>query len=364
MHPGPPIDERRRAVLLAAGCPPARVAAVLAHTTHMVPGDWRELALPPYPVDPRAADWRGWLAATASGGVPALLGDLFPALHFPLREAGAEMPPDYRACVFGGRPAPEPAAPPWADPEGFSLELAEREFGAVPVLGIRARADFARALRCLGSRNRAGDLPPRVGAMFLAGVPNRRRRAAWLAAHPPAPFAATPVPPGTCDDDLVLLSRGPYAGLPPPAAGLDWEAVSFRLRLEHELAHLACQRLRGALSRSLTEELVADFCAVVAVPELAPGQRESLLRDCLGLHPGTTGPRFHHYLPPDLLDLAAVFARLLKRAGRALFATPLATWPAARRLALLATFSLEDLADDEFGLQLHQRAGAMEPYLH
>ena len=71
---------------------------------------------------------------------------------------------------------------------------------------------------------------------------------------------------------LIVLHQAPYGSvaareLPAQLGELGeeaWLAASSKLRLEHELTHLATQRLLGEMRLNLLDELIADCMGMVA----------------------------------------------------------------------------------------------------
>jgi hypothetical protein len=68
-------------------------------------------------------------------------------------------------------------------------------------------------------------------------------------------------------DRFVLLSGGPYSGVPAEAMGMEpeeWSQASITIRLEHECAHYFTRRVLGSMRNNLLDELLADYAGIVA----------------------------------------------------------------------------------------------------
>ena len=68
-------------------------------------------------------------------------------------------------------------------------------------------------------------------------------------------------------DTLVVLSRGPYSGVPASAVGVredEWLALSDTIRRYHELTHVICRRLYPGDVEPIRDELAADAVGLYA----------------------------------------------------------------------------------------------------
>jgi hypothetical protein len=136
-----------------------------------------------------------------------------------------------------------------------------------------------------------------------------------------------------------------------------WGEESLRLRKAHELTHFILHQMRGAISKSITEELIADAEAVWCCGGGRPLDAE-LLQWLLGLHEGEVSqrkPRFLTYLPENLGNSGRVFyRRLLNATIQELSGTGLELLTTLERLAYLGSLSLEDICHNTFELGLQQ----------
>jgi hypothetical protein len=68
-------------------------------------------------------------------------------------------------------------------------------------------------------------------------------------------------------DCFILLSIGPYSGVPAQDLGLahgEWLTLSLAIRLEHECTHYFTRRLFGSMRNNLYDEVLADYMGLVA----------------------------------------------------------------------------------------------------
>ena len=341
---------------------------------------------PPVPAVPTATSppadeahlpwWRG-IAAEVDAGRPLLarLRRDLPQLRLAIRE-GISRTRAYAALVREARPleslspeevgsedlAPEDLDEVFEDPASIRLEIAEHPAGALPVLHLGARADFVRAFRALGARAEPIDVPPGVRALYVSGLPNpgrlRARRDEFLARGGGAESWSEELERLAAEDRthlhdrLILLSPGGYGdadrwwrrhGLDEPT----WIDRSGAIRLEHELAHHATQRLLGSHRLNLLDELAADF---MGFTKALGGFDATLFLEALGLERRgsetrrrSDRPRVDHYLAgledadrAAAIDLAAAAAATLEGVAAALPAG----WD---RLALLREILLAGL---------------------
>jgi hypothetical protein len=137
-------------------------------------------------------------------------------------------------------------------------------------------------------------------------------------------------------DRFIVLSRGPYSGVPAADTGLseaDWLARSLVVRREHELTHNFTWRLFGIMRSHATDEIIADFVGLVCAFGHYP---VDLARRCLGLdtYPDfRPGGRLANYrgTPPMSDEDFGTLTRL--------------TYQATDNLAQIATRHASDLRD-------------------
>ena len=363
-----PDDAFRAAVFRAHGAGAAEVEALLAYTASR----FHPPAAPPaFPLadEPCVEAWDAYAAEAASAGAWAVLRDRLPQLRFPVA-AGTSASEGYVAATRRGE-ATWPA-------EGLALRAPERlrlfvhptPAGRVPVLVAGERDDFVALVRALARRNEPDPVPPSMGALAVGGFVNWDRvaalRRAWEAAHPGAgddgwraELRALAPRKELYQDRFVILSTGPYSGVPAREVGMaedEWERLSLTVRLEHECTHYFSRRVFGAMSNAAFDELLADYAGVVAA---AGRYRADWALRFLGLEDFPRfreGGRLANYRgDPPLSDAAfTVLASLVHAAAHALEAFDAERHGAepglddrAATLAALLSLSLEELAADD-----------------
>ncbi len=317
--------------------------------------------------------WAAYVDEARTRGAAATLSAHLAQLRFPI-EHGISERADYRAATRKLDGRFPPIAPGFADPEGIQLSLQPTAAGQVPVIRARHRADFEHLVRALGHRNEPVSVPASLGACIIGGLVNVDRLARHRDAHHarggsdqewPAAQRAFIADKRNYQDRVILLSEGPYAGVPAAEIGMAdaaWQARSAVLRAAHECTHYLTARVLGSMRNALLDELAADFAGLLA----AFGHYdEATAQRILGVHAALPGPyaRLRLYLGDPPLPESAVeqLAHLAREATRVLarFAqaehpqhTPMGT-----ELAVLALFAtpLQRLLDPSGEAELTDR---------
>lgn len=373
--------EARAEILREHGATAAETEELLAYTepAFCVPD---ELPGPfPLPDEPFVAAWEGYAAEAAERGAWPVLREKLVQLRFPVAE-GTSATDAYRAATRRGeRSWPAHGGTRLRDPERLRLFLHPTAAGRVPVVVAGHRDDFVTLVRALARRNEPGAVPDSMGACIVGGYVNWDRvgalRAAWEASHPGDPgegwaaeLRALAPQKELYQDRFVLLSRGPYSGVPAAAMGMSaeaWEDASLAIRLEHECAHHFTRRVFGSMRNTAHDELVADYAGVVS----AGGRfRADWVLRFLGLE---DFPRFRadgrlrsYRGDPPLSDGAfRVLQSLVRDAAANLEAAGLdrtVDWreldARARALAAMARLTLEELAAPTAGARLRAESTA------
>ncbi|MFM7549392.1 MAG: DUF7005 family protein [Cyanobacteriota bacterium] len=162
----------------------------------------------------------------------------------------------YKALVLRGEAAAGPRLD-WQDPAALRLWIAPHPCGAMPVLETPSWHDFVQLVRALAHRAEPVGLADGVHAQAISGLIHwgliqrfgRQSRARLIVLHQ-APYGSVPAREVPAD----LGALGDEA----------WLAASSKLRLEHELTHLATKRLLGEMRLNLLDELIADCMGMVA----------------------------------------------------------------------------------------------------
>lgn len=248
---------------------------------HFDPALFAQLPKLPPPDEAHVATWRRWEAEARDEGVFEVLRRHLPQLRFPIRE-GISQDPEYRRAVLQGQDPSGFAAATGLEieePGAIELSLYPSIAGTIPLLIVRRRPEFLALVRALGKRNEPVPLPDSMGALMIAGFNNwsrieqmrrdfesqkaeERQAASWTEA-----FARIKEKPELYQDRFILLSDGPYSAVPAAELGLEettWRAKSLLLRRDHECAHYATRRLFGSMRNHLHDELIADYCGIVA----------------------------------------------------------------------------------------------------
>lgn len=343
-----PDCSARAAALRHLGAADADLDALLAYTEN--PFD------PSGPLtlgdEPFAAVWEAYLAEAEAEGVFPVLRRALVQLRFPVREGMSETAA-YRAVTRRGdlsvlgptglfRGGLRLVAP-----ERLRLTLHPTPAGRVPVLTAPVREDFVALVQALTRRNEPSPLPETMGALMVGGYSNwdriHRARRAWEAGGEHGTwneaFRAVTRQPEAYQDRFILLSEGPYSGLPAAEVGMgeaEWVRVSHGLRLEHECAHYYCRRALGAMRSNALDEVIADAYGLAAG---AGGYDADRLRLFLEGHPGGPPGRVANYLGGLPPTAAPTVRRLVRRLAADLAAEPtlrqaLPPDPATRAVAL------------------------------
>lgn len=283
-------------------------------------------------------------------------------LNFPIAPGLRHTPAYQRACLdpdvrLGDWPShPVDGGPAWAAPDRLNIFLHDTGAGLIPVVEAPHRADFLTLLRALGHRNEPVAIPDSMGANFLNGYVNRRRFIAVRDAHAAGRIDHHPPDSALWKDRLLVLTEGPYSGVPGATVGFsdaEWIARSRSLRLHHESCHYFVRRLFPHLVFGLQDELVADFAGLMA----ATGRfraRDFLAFMGLEAFPHyRPGGRFENYQRPfhDHPDAITAIQHLLVDAAHHLEAAYSQCHPEDFRrsrlnhLATLTHLPLEALAD-------------------
>ncbi len=363
----PPGNDGRRRALRAAGACGEVLEELLAYGTPLIPaGRAALLAEMSFPDEPQTEVWSGYAEAAERDGAIPVLRRVLPQLSYPIR-AGISGTEGYRATTLRGQ-APELDAEatglPLRRPEEVTLRVHPTLVGSVPILVAPDRGDFESLVRALSSRNEPVAVPPSMGACLVRGLNNwdrvRRFRVRWEAENPGRSwddgFRELVPRKELYQDRFILLSTGPYSGLPAAETGLaeeEWLAASLSVRREHEMTHYFTLRVVGSARNNLVDELIADYVGLV----LTFGTyRADLALRFFGLeaYPACrAGSRLEIYRgKPPLSDEAFSLARRLvhdavrnlARLDEALRSSP-PGGPALSRLVLeLASLGLEELA--------------------
>ena len=257
----------------------------------------------------------------------------------------------YRRVVLRGE---EPEAKSLAHYRGDPAdreEVMETPAGSVRVVTLGNRQDFELALRSLMAAKDGPltPIPASQGAAMLT-VFNWPRIHAHLALFPEeeraAEFKRFTAVRENYIDMLVVLSRGPYSGVPASAVGCtedEWLALSDTIRRYHELTHVICRKLYPGDIAPIRDELVADAVGLYAACGRVDPEMEKRF---LGIRDGRyTGGRLDNYTDaPE--KLAAPVCAALERIRVLVDANPDAE-PFALIGALMPAAELKEIKSSE-----------------
>lgn len=229
----------------------------------------------PLPDEEFVEEWNSYYAESRSCGAFDTLKKYLPQLRFPI-EKGISSTDAYRSAVSpadGVVPAETPAAG-WLEleaPAEIELMIHKTRAGSIPVIIARRRRDFETLCRALAYRNEPEDVPASMGACAIRGYFNRARHESYLRKLSEAPpfdalnFEGPSEQKRHYQDCFILISDGPYSGLPASEAGFgetEWRALSLRIRLAHESAHYFTRRCLGSMRNNAHDELIADYAGI------------------------------------------------------------------------------------------------------
>jgi hypothetical protein len=364
----------RAAVLRAHGATDGELAELLAYTHNSFePPAAGVVSQLPWADEPCVAAWERYAAEADREGVATSLRRRLVQLRFPVA-AGVSASVAYRAATRRGELGEMSLSGEgiaFARPRGLRLFIHQTAVGRVPVIVADAREDFVSLVRALVHRNEPVRVPDSMGACIVAGYNNWDRiselRAEWERAHPddrsaagwPIAFKDLTARRELYQDSLILLSSGPYSGIPAHAMRLgdrEWLEKSLVIRLEHECTHYITQRALGSMHNSILDELIADYMGIVAA--IGRYRADWFLR-FMGLESypcyRRTGRLENYRGEPPLSDRAfTVVQALVKSAAEQLERLDLTRANAlrspaddARLIIALARLGLETLASEE-----------------
>jgi hypothetical protein len=261
----------RTAVLSSFGAEPELFEELLTYTesTFRDPASARDADGD----EPHLPAWSEYAREASERGAWPALQKRFVQLRFPVEE-GISQTEVYRKATRQGIAPGTTSGLVLEDPQGVDLTISETIAGRVPVITSRSRADFETLVRAFSARNEPVPVPPSMGACIVTGFNNWDRlfayRDRWQAEHPEESWSdefRRIIPrKDLYEDRFVILSSGPYSGVPAAAAGYDeqsWRGLSIDIRREHECTHYFTYRVLGSMRNNLQDELIADYAGLV-----------------------------------------------------------------------------------------------------
>lgn len=274
-------DERRR-ILADAGARDAEIDELLDYNRN--PFD--HTLLPPLSELPLADEpfvqaWRGYAEAAAAQGLFRVLCENLVQLRFPIQHGLSESQTYRLVTRQGGLPEnmDETSGLRLVAPDELQLDIYPTPAGCIPILTVKNRDDFVALLQALLHRNEPVVVPDSKGACMVAGYNNwgriRSLQQAWEQERTAGETVATwdaefqrIIPRKELyQDRFILLSSGPYSGVPASDLGLDtaaWLESSWILRREHEATHYFTRRMFRSMRNNLLDEIMADYMGITA----------------------------------------------------------------------------------------------------
>ena len=261
------------------------------------------------------------------------LAEIYQQLYLEPGEKGEE---EYPLIVRQGKDASKKTLAHFRMTDGDSCHYEATPAGEVRVVTLCDRHDFETFLQIMGEACRKVPIPATQGAVILDGVVNHQRIEEHRKAFYQAAEDAGKPEPGffewlaersefTADksnytDALIVLSIGPYSGLPAEKAGYEkeeWLKLSQTIRTVHECTHFVCRRLYPKQTDPVWDELVADAAGIYA----ALGSYDiPLAENVLGIRDGVyMGGRLENYVDPEkesVVELAARISPVLRWFGK------------------------------------------------
>ncbi len=271
----------RRRQLENFGASPAEVDELLAYNDNVFGSVALEDVSLPLGDEPFVAAWEEYARQAEGLGVFAVLQERLVQFRFPIQKriSGSA---DHAAATRRGQPPTElPLATGLAlqEPNSLGLVLWRTPAGRIPVLSTPCRADFVSIVQALAYRNEPHEIPPSMGATIISGLNNWDRvhayRRHWENSQPGKgddaawkdEFQRLSAHKDLYQDRLIVLSGGPYSGVPAAQMHLEeaeWGRLSLELRRIHEATHYLTRRVFGSVRNNLLDEILADYAALVA----------------------------------------------------------------------------------------------------
>ncbi len=231
----------------------------------------------PLPPEPHVARWRFYCEEGARDGLFPSLQKRFPQLNFPVKE-GMSTGEEYRAAVRRGTPVKGLSSATGLElerPDQMTLVVHPTFAGEIPVWTLFHRKDFVSIVQALIYKNEPKPVADAVGAMMIGGFNNWDRihayRENWESANPSGSwrdeFRNLIKDKSRYQDRFILLSVGPYSGVPASGLGMEeeaWRQSSSIIRREHECTHYFTRRVFSSMRNNIIDETIADYMGIVA----------------------------------------------------------------------------------------------------
>jgi hypothetical protein len=270
--------ELRTAVLRAHGATAGQTEELLRYSTNSFDGSLL-LSPPAFPLPDEefVATWRTYADQAEPGHVFDFLAARLPQLRCPVEE-GTSRSEQYIAAVRRGAQFDDAPGLRLRTPESLQVLIHPTAAGAIPILFTPERCDFVSLVQALTERNEPVEVPESMGACIVSGYNNWDRIRSWresreitepnaTAEHRAADFQSFVRQKHLYQDRFLVLSGGYYSGVLPQDLELTeehWRSQSVIIRREHECTHYFTRRVFGSMRNHLLDELIADYCGIVA----------------------------------------------------------------------------------------------------
>jgi hypothetical protein len=369
----------RRRVLKRHGAGTSEIDELLKYGRNRYELDdvWKERSFPP-PDEPFVEVWKEYRQEAQHLGTDAALKKRLVQLRFPVEEDISETAA-YRTAT---RSLTETASEPvnggiqFDQPDMLDLTIHPTPAGRIPVLTADARSDFVRLVQALTRKNEPEPIPDSMGAVMVSGYRNwdriqrlrencaRKTEGRYTDAQWTEDFRSLQSQRERYQDCFILLSSGPYSGVPAEEMDLDpkrWKQLSHCIRQEHESAHYFTRRVFGSMQNTLHDELLADYHGIAT----ATGSFDAdWFLHFMGLEDFPSyreGGRLENYCGPPLMSgssfqvvksLVFEAAKNIKHFDQVWCNGERSLEEQAEILATMAQISLEALASAEAGKHL------------
>ncbi len=235
----------------------------------------------PLPDELHVATWNNYMEEAQKDNLMNILKRKFPQFKFPIKE-GISQTEEYKAATRRGI-LPENYKTnghiKFKNPGQVRLIIHQSLAGNIPVFFARNREDFIQLVRAFTMKNEPKPIPDSMGACMVAGFNNwdriHRLRKQWEAENSDngseagwqAEFKRIIPQRELYQDRFIILSNGPYSGVPASELGLTedkWKEMSLTIRLEHECAHYFTRRFFSSMQNNIFDELIADYMGITS----------------------------------------------------------------------------------------------------
>lgn len=255
------------------------------------------------------------------------LAEIYPQLYLDPRSA--ESAEAYKEVVQSGKTPEKRSLSHFLTDEKDSFVIEETPVGDIGIVTLFQRQDFETFLRVMAYRCTPREIPSAQGASMIGGIANwnkiNRHKDEYLRTETAqgrlpdwsAEFERFTSDRSNYTDALIVLSVGPYSGVPAERLGYgeeEWLALSREIRKAHECTHFICRKKYPQLKEAIWDEVVADAVGIVA----ALGKFDLSMEEVfLGIDEnGYTGGRLKIYAQENELDdIAKKIHRLLLKIG-------------------------------------------------